>query len=198
MINLVLFGPPGSGKGTQAVLLRDRYQLLHLSTGDVFRREIQNHSPLGQQVSSYLSEGRLVPDELTFQVLVAEIQRSSSPAIRGLLFDGYPRTVTQAQLLDDYLRTSGQPLRAVLSLQVSDQEVIRRILLRGATSGRTDDTSQQVIQNRLNVYKEQTLPLADYYRQHGLLYTIAGEGTIGEVHQRLCSVIDRFLTNNGG
>ncbi|MCS6918099.1 MAG: adenylate kinase [Chitinophagales bacterium] len=194
MTNLVLFGPPGSGKGTQAALLRNRYHLLHLSTGDVFRRELQNNSSLGREVRSYLDQGLLVPDQLTFQVLLAEIDRHKQDAFRGLLFDGYPRTLAQAEMLHTYLQKINQPLNAVLLLEVSDEEVIRRIQLRGASSGRTDDTSDEIIRNRLRVYYSQTLPLVDYYRQQGILHAVAGEGSVEEIHQRLCDIADRFFS----
>lgn len=192
-VNFVLFGPPGSGKGTQAVQLRDRYHLLHLSTGDVFRRELQQDSPLGRQVRSFLDQGQLVPDEVTFHVLQAEIERHEGANVNGLLFDGYPRTLTQAELLDGYLKQHQSRIHAVLSLQVSEAEVIRRILLRGATSGRSDDSDEQVVRNRLRVYEAQTLPLAEFYQRQGKLYTVPGEGTVEEIFQRLCHIVDRFV-----
>jgi adenylate kinase len=193
MLNIVLFGPPGSGKGTQAILLKEKYQLFHISTGDIFRREIKGKTELGLEVTGYLDQGKLVPDEVTFKVLAAEILNNRDKTGNGILFDGYPRTLPQAEIMDRFFDERGTPVSIVLSLVVHDEEVVRRILLRGKSSGRSDDSDEKVVRERLKVYKDQTLPLADYYRARGKYVELNGEGTVEEISGRLCAEIDRFI-----
>lgn len=193
MINIILFGPPGSGKGTQAVLLSDRYKLFHISTGDIFRREIKNKSALGLEATAYLDTGKLVPDEVTFKMLIAEIDNNPGKCNHGILFDGYPRTIPQAQIIDKEFEERQAPVTAVLSLAVNDEEVIKRILLRAKTSGRSDDGDEKIVRHRLQVYKDQTLPLAAYYRGQHKYVELKGEGTVEEIFERLCNEIDRYI-----
>jgi adenylate kinase len=191
MLNIVLFGPPGSGKGTQAVMLKEKYSLFHISTGDIFRREIKGKTELGLEVTGYLDKGLLVPDEVTFKVLATEIRNNMHQIGNGILFDGYPRTTPQAEIMDKFFDERGTPVSVVLSLLVHDEEVVKRILQRGKTSGRSDDNDERIVRERLRVYKEQTLPLADYYRQQGKYVELNGEGSIEEIFGRLCAVIDK-------
>ncbi len=193
MHNLVLFGPPGSGKGTQASLLQKHYGLVHVSTGDVFRREIQGQTPLGKEVSTYLEKGLLVPDALTFQVIAAELQKFLGQSCKGFLFDGFPRTLVQADLLDEHLRTLQTDIHLVLMLHVADDELMQRILLRGQSAGRPDDQDAQVIRQRLEVYRRQTLPLVDRYVHQNKLVEIDGTGAIDQVFQRLCTAINQIV-----
>ena len=191
MLNIVLFGPPGSGKGTQAVMLKEKYSLFHISTGDIFRREIKGKTELGLEVTGYLDKGLLVPDEVTFKVLATEIRNNMDKIGNGILFDGYPRTTPQAEIMDKFFDERGTPVSMVLSLLVHDEEVVKRILQRGKTSGRSDDNDESIVRERLLVYKEQTLPLADYYRGQGKYVELNGEGSIEEIFGRLCAEIDK-------
>lgn len=191
MLNIVLFGPPGSGKGTQAVMLKEKYSLFHISTGDIFRREIKGKTELGFEVTGYLDKGLLVPDEVTFKVLATEIRNNMDKIGNGILFDGYPRTTPQAEIMDKFFDERGTPVSMVLSLLVHDEEVVKRILQRGKTSGRSDDNDESIVRERLRVYKEQTLPLADYYRGQGKYVELNGEGSIEEIFGRLCAEIDK-------
>ncbi|MBS1657481.1 MAG: adenylate kinase [Chitinophagales bacterium] len=191
MLNIVLFGPPGSGKGTQAVMLKEKYSLFHISTGDIFRREIKGKTELGLEVTGYLDKGLLVPDEVTFKVLATEIRNNMDKIGNGILFDGYPRTTPQAEIMDKFFDERGTPVSMVLSLLVHDEEVVKRILQRGKTSGRSDDNDESIVRERLRVYKEQTLPLADYYRGQGKYVELNGEGSIEEIFGRLCAEIDK-------
>ena len=192
MLNIVLFGPPGSGKGTQAVMLKKKYELFHISTGDIFRREIKGKTELGNEVTSYLDKGILVPDEVTFKILVAEVETNLLHIKKGILFDGFPRTIPQAEIMDAHFEKKKTPVSLVLSLVVNDEELMKRLLLRGQTSGRTDDADEKVGRDRLQVYKDQTLPLADYYRKQNKYIELNGVGTVEEIFDRLSSEIDRI------
>lgn len=192
MLNLVLFGPPGSGKGTQAVRLKEKYSLFHISTGDIFRREIKGKTPLGMEVAAYLDKGQLVPDEVTFKVLAAEIQNNADKTGNGILFDGYPRTLPQAEIMDRYFNERNTPVNLVLALDVDDEEVVKRILHRGKSSGRSDDNDETIVRERLQVYKNQTLPLAEYYRKQGKYMALNGEGSVDEIFLRLTEQIDKI------
>lgn len=191
MINLILFGPPGSGKGTQAAYLVDHYQLTHISTGDLFRYEMNNNTPLGQEAKSYMNEGRLVPDSVTIGMLRNKVE--SVGESNGFIFDGFPRTVAQAHALDALLEEMGHPITGLISLEVEDEEIIQRILLRGETSGRPDDNDEAIIRNRIEVYKSETTPVADYYEAAGKTHHIKGTGSIDEIFKRLTGVIDRLI-----
>jgi adenylate kinase len=151
MINIILFGPPGSGKGTQAAKLVDRYQLVHISTGDLFRYEIGNKTPLGLEAKSYIDKGELVPDSVTIGMLNNKVE--AHPEAKGFIFDGFPRTIPQAEALDTLLEEKGSPVAALLALQVDDAEIVERIKLRGKSSGRPDDNDEATIRNRIFVYK---------------------------------------------
>lgn len=188
MLNLILFGPPGSGKGTQATKLIEKYNLLHISTGDLFRAEISNGTALGLEAKSYIDKGALVPDSVTVNMLKSKMEQH--PTVEGVIFDGFPRTIPQSEALDEMLKSKGTEVSLLLSLVVDDAEIIRRIAKRGESSGRTDDTDPEIIQNRINTYKSQTTPVADYYSKFGKTKTVAGVGSVDEIFENLCTEID--------
>lgn len=190
MINLVLFGPPGSGKGTQANKLVEKFNLIHISTGDLFRYEMGNDTPLGREAKSYISKGELVPDEVTIGMLRNKVE--AHPDARGFIFDGFPRTIRQAEALDALLAGSGTSVSALVALQVDDEEIVQRIKLRGATSGRPDDSDESIIRNRIEVYKSETTPVFDYYAQSGKSHSVNGVGSIGEIFQRLSDIVGQL------
>jgi adenylate kinase len=190
MINLILFGPPGSGKGTQAAKLIEKYGLLHISTGDLFRYEIGNETPLGKKAKSYIEKGELVPDEVTVGMLRNKVE--ANPGVEGIIFDGFPRTIPQAKALDNLLSEMDTTVAALIALDVDDEEIIQRILLRGKTSGRADDNNKDIIRNRIDVYKNETTPVFDYYAREGKSLKVNGTGSIEEIFARLCTVIDRL------
>ena len=192
MRNIILFGPPGSGKGTQALKLKFKYGLIHVSTGDIFRSEIAAESELGAELRSYMDKGQLVPDDLTFRILNTYLDHSSLMETQGILFDGFPRTLVQAQILDTNLNERQGPIDIVLSLIVNEDEVVSRILKRGLTSGRPDDNDESIIRKRMQVYRDQTLPLAAYYREQNKYVELNGEGTIEDVFDSICEEIDRI------
>lgn len=188
MLNLILFGPPGSGKGTQASRLVEAYNLVHISTGDLFRLEMEAGTELGTQANEYMSRGELVPDEVTIGIL-----RNKMLAHReaeGFIFDGFPRTVPQAEALDGLLEMMGQQIDALILLDVPEEEIVRRILLRGQYSSRPDDNDEQIIRTRYNVYQAKTAIIYDYYADKGKAYKISGLGTIEEIFHSLCEAID--------
>lgn len=190
MINLILFGPPGSGKGTQAEKLVEKYNLLHISTGDLFRYEIGNKTPLGLKAMSYMDKGELVPDEVTVGMLRNKVE--ANPDVKGYIFDGFPRTIPQAKSLDNLMAEKDQSISKLLMLDVADSELIKRLLERGKTSGRSDDLDESVIQNRIEVYKQNTTPVFDYYAESGTSEKVDGVGSIEEIFGRLCSEIDKL------
>ena len=190
MINLILFGPPGSGKGTQAHKLIERYSLIHISTGDLFRYEIGHNTPLGQQAKAYMSKGELVPDEVTIGMLRNKVE--AHPEAKGFIFDGFPRTITQAQALDELLAEKGTSVSALLALQVDDEEIVDRIKLRGETSNRPDDLDETIIRNRIEVYKNETTPVFDFYAEQSKSHSINGVGDIQEIFGRLSAAIERL------
>ena len=191
MINLILFGPPGSGKGTQAAKLVEKYELLHISTGDLFRYEMGNNTPLGQQAKSFIEKGELVPDSVTIGMLRNKVE--ANPDVAGYIFDGFPRTDAQAEALDVLLKERGEEVTALLALDVHDEEIVQRILSRGKTSGRADDNDESIIRNRIDVYNRETAPVFDYYAQSGKSQKIDGIGTIDEIFDRLCQAIDDHI-----
>lgn len=191
MINLILFGPPGSGKGTQAAILIEKYGLVHISTGDLFRFEMSNNTPLGLEAKSYIARGELVPDAVTIGMLRNKVE--AHPEARGFIFDGFPRTIPQAQALDDLLAEKKARVNALLALQVDDEEIVSRIKLRGETSGRSDDNDDSIIRNRITVYKSETTPVFDYYAEKGVSHSINGIGEIGDISGRLFDCIDPLL-----
>ena len=188
MTNLILFGPPGSGKGTQAVSLAEKYGIIHISTGDLFRYEMGNNTPLGLQAKSYMQKGELVPDEVTIGMLRNKVE--AHPEAKGFIFDGFPRTVAQAEALDHMLEEEGQSVSALVALEVDDDEIVARILNRGKTSGRPDDNDEAIIRKRIAVYNSETAPVFDYYAQSGKTKRIHGIGSIEDIFERLCKEID--------
>lgn len=188
MINLILFGPPGSGKGTQAARLVEKYNLVHISTGDLFRYEMSHDTPLGQQAKAYIAQGELVPDEVTIGMLRNKVE--AHPEAAGFIFDGFPRTITQAQALDRLLEEEGTSVHVLIALQVDDEEIVQRIKLRGATSGRGDDSNEAIIRNRIEVYKSETTPVYEYYAQKQKSWSIDGFGSIETIFDRLCTTIE--------
>ncbi len=192
MLNLILFGPPGSGKGTQAQYLVEKYQLLHISTGDLLRSEIKASTPLGIEAKTYIDKGELVPDEVVIGMISSQLD-SNIGKVKGFIFDGFPRTKPQAEALDKLLDFKNTSISQVLALEVSEEEVVSRILNRGLTSGRTDDNDQQIIKNRFNVYLKETTAVAEHYKEFGKFTAIPGEGTIEEVFASLCTAIDPLI-----
>jgi adenylate kinase len=190
MINIVLFGKPGAGKGTQAEFLKGKYNLTHLSTGDIFRYNISNGTELGKLAKTYMDQGDLVPDDVTIQMLQSEVDKNPDSA--GFLFDGFPRTLAQAAALDHFLESKGQKITATVALDADDSILVARLLERGKTSGRPDDQDEEKIRNRYQEYNEKTAPLMDYYKGQGKFHAVNGIGTIAEVTERLNLVFDKF------
>ena len=188
MTNLVLFGKPGAGKGTQAAFLKDKYNLVHISTGDIFRYNIKNETKLGKLAQSYIEKGDLVPDEVTIQMLQAEVEKN--PNAEGFIFDGFPRTIAQAEALDAFLESKGMRIHSTLALEADDEILIKRIVERGKVSGRADDQDEEKIRNRFTEYNEKTAPLIAYYQAQGKYSPIDGIGTIEEITTRLSQAID--------
>lgn len=191
MITLILFGPPGSGKGTQAVNLVEQYGLLHISTGDLFRYEIKNKTPLGVEAKSYINKGALVPDTVTIGMLKNKMDANKD--VKGYILDGFPRTTPQAEALDQLLASQGNEVTALVALEVDDEVLVERLQGRAATSGRADDADVNIIRNRIEVYKEQTSVVAEYYGREEKTAYVNGVGTIEEIGTRLCEAIDAFL-----
>lgn len=188
MINLVLFGKPGAGKGTQAAFLKSKYQLFHISTGDLFRYHIQGSTKLGILAKSYMDKGDLVPDDVTINMLKVAVAENSD--VKGFIFDGFPRTTAQAESLDNLLKGKETAISAMLSLKVEDEELIRRLLERGKNSGRADDQNKEIIANRINEYNNKTAPLKEYYSTQNKLTEIKGIGSVEEIASKLNAVID--------
>ncbi len=188
MINLILFGPPGSGKGTQAKKLVDKYELLHISTGDLFRYEMGNNTPLGLEAKSYIQRGELVPDDVTVGMLRNKVEANLD--VKGYIFDGFPRTIPQAKALDELMAEKGTEISALVALNVDDEEIVKRLLLRGESSGRADDKDESIIRNRIGVYKNETSPVFDFYAELNKATKVEGIGTIEEIFNRLSSVVD--------
>jgi len=188
MFNLILFGPPGSGKGTQSEKLMSRYGLKHLSTGDLLRNEIASNSPLGMAAKSFMDKGQLVPDEVVIEMIDSAIE--NNPKAKGFLFDGFPRTTAQAEALDKLLMQKNAPIAIVLALEVSKDELVNRLKNRGLTSGRSDDTDEAIIRARIDEYDKKTAAVAEYYDQFGKVARIKGEGSIDEIFQILTDSID--------
>ena len=190
MTNLVLFGKPGAGKGTQAAFLKDKYNLVHISTGDIFRHNIKNETKLGKLAQSYMDKGDLVPDEVTIQMLQEEVEKN--PNAEGFIFDGFPRTIAQAEVLDAFLESKGMRIHGTLALEADDEVLIKRLVERGKVSGRTDDQDEEKIRNRFTEYNEKTAPLITFYQTQGKYHTINGIGTIEEITTRLSETIDKI------
>lgn len=190
MLNIVLFGPPGAGKGTQAEKLIAKYNLCHLSTGDIFRANIKGETELGKLAKSYMDKGELVPDQVTISMLEAEVEKN--PTAQGFIFDGFPRTTPQANALANFLTSKGTSISVMLALDVKEEELIKRLLLRGADSGRADDKDENIIANRIKVYNEQTAVVADFYAAEGKFEKINGVGSKDEIFSRLCNAVEKY------
>ncbi len=190
MTNLVLFGPPGAGKGTQAEVLKDKYNLKHISTGDVFRYNIKNATELGTLAKSYIDKGQLVPDEVTIKMLSEEVDKNSEA--KGFIFDGFPRTEAQAQALKVLLESKKASVSAMVALEVDDEVLVQRLLERGKTSGRADDADENVIRNRIKVYYKETAILKEYYEKEDKYFGVDGFGEVPEITSRLSKVIDNL------
>jgi len=189
MLNLILFGPPGSGKGTQSEKLVEKYHLIHLSTGDLLRKEISTKTELGLAAQGFMNEGKLVPDEVVIGMIGNCID--ANPQAKGFLFDGFPRTVPQANALDVLLSKKSTPINTVLFLQVNEDELIKRLVKRGETSGRADDADPAIQKKRQDVYKNETLPVSEYYKQFNKVVNVEGEGSIDDIFNALCTEINK-------
>ncbi len=190
MFNLVLFGPPGSGKGTQSISIIEKYKLIHVSTGDLLRSEVSNETPLGLEAKKYMDQGMLVPDEVVIGMISTKLDEN--PEANGFIFDGFPRTVAQAEALDNLLEFKNNPITVVLSLKVSEAELKKRLISRGEVSGRSDD-NEEVIVKRIKEYHSKTAPVSDYYKKNDKLVEINGEGEVSEVFNLISNQIDTFI-----
>ena len=194
MFNLILFGPPGSGKGTQSEKLIAKYGLKHLSTGDLLRYEISHKTPLGLEAKSIMDKGHLVPDEVVIGMISSALDANSKA--KGFLFDGFPRTAAQAEALDKLLELKHASINVMLALDVSEEELVKRLLKRGETSGRSDDTNETIIRERITVYHKTTTAVADYYKKFNKVVMVEGEGTVDEIFEGLCREIDKKQLEN--
>lgn len=190
MTNIVLFGPPGAGKGTQANFLKEKYNLVHISTGDVFRFNIKNETALGVLAKSYMDKGHLVPDQVTIDMLEAEVEKNADA--EGFIFDGFPRTNAQAKALDELMNSKDSQINGMLALDVEDEVLVERLMERGKTSGRKDDSDEGIIRNRIKVYYDETAILEEYYTEQNKYFGVDGIGSIEEITERLCNAIDKL------
>ncbi|GAB4158008.1 MAG: hypothetical protein Tsb0033_10620 [Winogradskyella sp.] len=190
MTNIVLFGPPGAGKGTQANFLKEKYDLVHISTGDVFRYNIKNETALGMLAKSYMDKGELVPDQVTIDMLNKEVEKNADA--NGFIFDGFPRTNAQAKALDELMDSKDSQINAMVALEVDDEVLVERLLKRGETSGRADDADESIIRNRIKEYYDKTAILKEYYSAQDKYFGVDGVGSIEEITKRLSTVIDKL------
>ena len=191
MLNIVLFGPPGAGKGTQSKKLIDTYNLIHLSTGDLFRKNISEGTPLGIKAQSFMDAGNLVPDEVVIGMVEDKIKTTSEA--KGFIFDGFPRTVAQAEALDKILEENGTPIQLMLALEVDEDELLTRLINRGKDSNRPDDQDPAKIKHRFEVYHRETAPVAEFYKSQGKHILIEGVGGIDNIFQKLKNAIDVYV-----
>ena len=191
MVNLILFGKPGSGKGTQAEFVKRKYDLVHISTGDLFRNNISNNTDLGLLAKSYMDKGDLVPDEVTIKMLEAEVNKHLNA--NGFIFDGFPRTTIQAEILDQFLSTLKLSISMTIALEVDENLLIDRLINRGKDSGRADDQDRSKIQNRFEEYNNKTYPLINYYKNQNKFFDIDGVGDINEISSRIFNTIDNNI-----
>lgn len=190
MLNIVLFGPPGSGKGTQSERLIEKFKLIHLSTGDIFRANLKNETSLGELARTYMDKGQLVPDEVTIEMLKAEVLKHSSPI--GFIFDGFPRTNAQAIALDELLTSLDTKISIMLALEVEEEELKKRLLARASQSGRADDADPAIIENRIAIYNKDTAPVKTYYQGQNKFTSIQGTGSIDEITQRIFNALENI------
>ena len=188
MLNIVLFGPPGAGKGTQSEKLIDKYQLIHLSTGDILRGEIAAGTALGLEAKKLMDAGSLVPDEVVIGMISSKLDQNKNA--KGFIFDGFPRTAAQAETLDKLLQNKNTSITKMLALEVNNDELTKRLLIRGKNSGRADDQNEDIIRNRINEYNNKTAPLKNYYSAQSKFQSIDGIGTVDEIFENLCKNID--------
>lgn len=191
MVNLILFGPPGSGKGTQSANIIQKYGLIHLSTGDLLRSEIGDKTPLGLEAKKFMDQGHLVPDEVVIGMISSKLE--ANPEARGFIFDGFPRTTAQAEALDKLLALKKTAISVVLSLEVPEDALIKRLLNRGLTSGRSDDATEEVVKARIVEYHNKTAPVADHYSKFGKFKKVKGDGTEAEVFELLSKELDELV-----
>jgi adenylate kinase len=189
MLNIVLFGPPGAGKGTQSDKLIAEYQLVHLSTGDILRSEIANGTKLGLEAKKLMDQGILVPDDVVIGMIESKVDANKNA--KGFIFDGFPRTAAQAEALDRLLAKKGTSINMMLALEVAKEELIKRLLNRGKDSGRPDDQNENVIEKRINEYNNKTAPLKDYYTNQNKFFGVKGVGSIDEIFEALTKVINK-------
>ena len=191
MINLILFGKPGSGKGTQAEFVKGKYDLIHISTGDLFRNNISNNTDLGLLAKSYMEKGDLVPDEVTIKMLESEVNKHSNA--NGFIFDGFPRTTVQAEILDQFLSTLKLSISMTIALEVDENLLIHRLINRGKDSGRADDQDRFKIKNRFEEYNNKTSPLINYYKNQNKFFEVNGVGDVNEISARIFKTIDNNI-----
>lgn len=191
MLNIVLFGPPGAGKGTQSENLIGKYGLVHLSTGDIFRKNIKGETELGKKAKSYMDKGELVPDSVTISMVEDEVEKY--PEAKGFIFDGFPRTPAQAQSLDQFLASKNASISCMLALEVEEDELITRLLNRAKTSGRSDDADVTIVKNRIAVYNRETAQVADFYKKQDKYRGIYGIGSVEDISVRLFDAIDSVV-----
>ncbi|WP_184545012.1 adenylate kinase [Mucilaginibacter sp. FT3.2] len=191
MLNLVLFGPPGAGKGTQSHKLIEQYGLIHLSTGDLLRGEIAQGTELGLEAKKLMDDGKLVPDAVVIGMISNKLD--SNKDAKGFIFDGFPRTVAQAEALDSLLTSKGSAISGMIALEVGDDELLRRLLLRGKDSGRPDDANPEVISKRIHEYNDKTAPVADFYKNQDKFKSINGIGSVDDIFAQVCAIIETWL-----
>ncbi|GEO03197.1 adenylate kinase [Adhaeribacter aerolatus] len=192
MLNIVLFGPPGAGKGTQSQKLIDTYNLIHLSTGDLLRSQIAAGTELGLRAKTLMDQGLLVPDEVVIGMIDSKLKENKEAA--GFIFDGFPRTVPQAEGLDQLMTENDTAITCMIALEVSEEELTKRLLLRGQTSGRPDDQDESLVRKRVQEYNTKTAPVAGFYAQQGKYHAVNGIGEIEEIFNQTCAIIDSYLT----